>query len=167
MAYTGPKLLTRKMYRSRGQKLWPKFRSRKVVIYNVYTLGPVIWFDWLLGNILAQQVFQFLKIKWWKSQWTKYIFTLHSEILFFFRSWPPLGFYIQSFSLTECIVIVGVRKYLGCLSVCLCVCLCVCVSVCLSVYTRTPKLLGRFPWNFPKMISHMSSCVRLSFGSLT
>ena len=31
--------------------------------------------------------------------------------------------YIQSFSLTECIGIVGVRKYLGCLSaVCLCVC---------------------------------------------
>ena len=31
-------------------------------------------------------------------------------------------FYIQSFSLTECIGIVGVRKYLGCLSVCLSVC---------------------------------------------
>lgn len=63
----------------------------------MYTLGPVIWFDWLLGNILAQQVFQFLKIKWWKSQWTKYIFTLHSEILFFFRSWPPLGFLFMRF----------------------------------------------------------------------
>ena len=41
-------------------------------------------------------------------------------------------FYIQSFSLTECIGIVWVRKIPG-LSVCLCVCLCVCVSVCLSV----------------------------------
>ena len=29
----------------------------------------------------------------------------------------------------------------------------------------TPKLRDRFPWNFPKMISNMSSCVRLSFGS--
>ena len=38
------------------------------------------------------------------------------------------GFYIQSFSLTECIVIVGVRKT-G--VVYLCVCLSVCVSVCL------------------------------------
>ena len=34
-------------------------------------------------------------------------------------------FYIQSFSLTECIVIVGVRKT-G--VVCLCVCVCVCLS---------------------------------------
>ena len=42
-------------------------------------------------------------------------------------------FYIQSFSLTECIVIVGVRKTGGCLCVCLSVCLCVCVSVCLCV----------------------------------
>ena len=41
-------------------------------------------------------------------------------------------FYIQSFSLTECIVIVGVGKYrVVCLSVCLCVCVCVCVCVCL------------------------------------
>ena len=40
-------------------------------------------------------------------------------------------FYIQSFSLTECIVVVRVRKMGGCLSVCVCVCLCVCVSVCL------------------------------------
>ena len=41
-------------------------------------------------------------------------------------------FYIQSFSLTECIGIVWVRKIPG-LSVCLCVCLSVCVSVCVSV----------------------------------
>ena len=46
-----------------------------------------------------------------------------------------IHFYIQSFSLTECIGIVGVRKYLGCpcFCVCVCVCLCVCVCVCLSV----------------------------------
>ena len=37
-------------------------------------------------------------------------------------------FYIQSYSLTECIVIVGVRKTgVVCLSVCLSVCLCVCL----------------------------------------
>ena len=42
-------------------------------------------------------------------------------------------FYIQSFSLTECIVIVGVRKYLSCLSVCLSICASVYLSVCLSV----------------------------------
>ena len=49
-----------------------------------------------------------------------------------------LSFYIQSFSLTECIGIVGVRKYLGCLSaVCLCVCLCVCVCVCSRQYGET------------------------------
>ena len=39
-----------------------------------------------------------------------------------------ITFYIQSFSLTECIVIVGVRKT-G--VVCLSVCVCVSVSVCL------------------------------------
>ena len=48
-------------------------------------------------------------------------------------------FYIQSFSLTECIVIVGVRKYRGCLSVCLCVCVCVCLSVCVSVCLSAPE----------------------------
>ena len=53
-----------------------------------------------------------------------------------------LFFYIQSFSLTECIVIVGVGRYRGCLSVCVSVCLSVCV--CLSVESREPKLLGRF-----------------------
>ena len=46
------------------------------------------------------------------------------------------GFYIQSFSLTECIVIVGVGRYRGCLSVCLCVCLYVCLSVCLFALER-------------------------------
>ena len=51
-----------------------------------------------------------------------------------------LFFYIQSFSLTECIVIVGVERYRGCLSVCVSVCL----SVCVSVESREPKLLGRF-----------------------
>ena len=46
-------------------------------------------------------------------------------------------YYIQSFSLTECIVIVGVQKYrVVCLSLCLCVCVSVCVSVCLSVCSR-------------------------------
>ena len=45
-------------------------------------------------------------------------------------------FYIQSFSLTECIVIVGVRKYLSCLSVCLSVCASVCLSVCLLALER-------------------------------
>ena len=44
----------------------------------------------------------------------------HVEWTFYF------GFYIQSFSLTECIVIVGVRK-----TGVVCVCVCVCVSVCL------------------------------------
>ena len=40
----------------------------------------------------------------------------------------------QSFSLTECIVIVGVRKTgVVSLSVCVCVCLSVCLSVCLCV----------------------------------
>ena len=58
-------------------------------------------------------------------------------------------FYIQSFSSTESIVIVGVRKTgVVCLSVCLCVCVSVCLSVCqcvcVSVRARTPKLLGRF-----------------------
>ena len=43
-------------------------------------------------------------------------------------------FYIQSFSLTECIVVVGVQKPgVVCLCVCLSVCVCMCVSVCLSV----------------------------------
>ena len=52
-----------------------------------------------------------------------------------------LLFYIQSFSLTECIVIIGVRKYrVVCLS--LCVCVCVCVSVCVSVRASMAKLLG-------------------------
>ena len=45
-------------------------------------------------------------------------------------------FYIQLFSLIECIVIVGVRKYLSCLSVCLYVRLSVCLSVCLPVCWR-------------------------------
>ena len=49
-----------------------------------------------------------------------------------------LHVYIQTFSLTECIVIIGVRKtgvvcLCVCVSVCLSVCLCVCLSVCLSV----------------------------------
>ena len=46
------------------------------------------------------------------------------------------SFYNQSFSLTECIGIVGVRKYLDCLSVCVCVCasVCVCVCVCVCVW---------------------------------
>ena len=40
----------------------------------------------------------------------------------------PSSYYIQSFSLTECIVVVRVRKTGGvCLSVCLCVCVCVCL----------------------------------------
>ena len=42
-----------------------------------------------------------------------------------FENGTLCSFYIQSFSLTECIVIDGVRKYRSCL--------CVCVSVCLSV----------------------------------
>ena len=70
------------------------------------------------------------------------------------------NFYIQSFSLTECIVIVGVLKTGGCLCVCVCVCVCVClsvclsvcVSVCLSVESRLPKLLGRFQPNLPKWV---------------
>ena len=41
------------------------------------------------------------------------------------------SFYIQSFSLTECIVIVGVRKYRSCLSVSMCVSVYLCVCVCL------------------------------------
>ena len=46
-----------------------------------------------------------------------------------------IGFYIQSFSLTQCIVIVRVGKYLVvCLSVCVSVCVCVCLSVCVSVF---------------------------------
>ena len=73
-------------------------------------------------------------------------------------------FYIQSFSLTECIVIVGVGKT-G--DVCLSVCASVCVCVCLSVCARTPKLLGRFYPNFAGMVPSRSSCARLCFGSLT
>ena len=73
----------------------------------------------------------------------------------------PGNFYIQSFSLTECIVIVGVRKTGGCLCVCLSVCLCVCVSVRAS----KAKLLGWFQLNFQKMVPQWSSGVRLSFGS--
>ena len=49
------------------------------------------------------------------------------------RKIEHLSFYIQSFSLTECIVIVGVRKYRGCLCVCLCVCVSVCVCLCRAV----------------------------------
>ena len=55
---------------------------------------------------------------------------------------PTLIFYIQSFSLTECIGTVRVEKYRV---VFVCVCVSVCLSVCLSVGARTPKLLGRFP----------------------
>ena len=63
------------------------------------------------------------------------------------------NFNIQSCSLTECIVIVGVRKTgVVCLPVCVCVCLSVCVSVCLSVESRLPKLLGRFQPNLPKRV---------------
>ena len=62
------------------------------------------------------------------------------------------NFYIQSFSLTECIVVVQVRKMGGCLSVCLCVCVSVCLCVCLSVISRVPKLLGRFQPNLPKWV---------------
>ena len=58
-------------------------------------------------------------------------------------------FYIQSFSLTECIVVVWVRKT-G--VVCLCVCVSVCVSVCLSVRASIAKLLGRFQPNLPKWV---------------
>ena len=53
--------------------------------------------------------------------------------------------------------------------VCLCVCVSVCVSVCLCVCVcaRTPKLPGRFQWNYPKMIPSRSICVRLSFSLLS
>ena len=58
-----------------------------------------------------------------------------------------LHVYIQTFSLTECIGIVGVRKYMGCpcmrararacvcvcARACVCVCVCACESVCLSI----------------------------------
>ena len=41
------------------------------------------------------------------------------------------NFYIQSFSLTECILIVRIRNTgVVCLSVCVSVCVCVCVFVC-------------------------------------
>ena len=56
----------------------------------------------------------------------------------------------------------GVEKIPGhlcvsvCVYVCLCVSVCVCVYVCLCVYlsvrARTPKLLGRFQYNFPKKV---------------
>ena len=46
-------------------------------------------------------------------------------------------FYIQSFSLTKCIVVVGVKKTEGCLSVCVCVCVSVCVSVCQQPFAET------------------------------
>ena len=77
---------------------------------------------------------------------------------------PRDFFYIQSFSLTECIGIVGVRKYLGCLSA---VRLSVRLCVRLSVRASMAKLPVRFQWNFPKMIPYRSIGVRLSFGSLT
>ena len=61
------------------------------------------------------------------------------------------SFYIQSFSLTECIVIVGVRKTGGCLCVCLCVCVSVCLCVCWSIISKSyrPILmkLGRMMYN--------------------
>ena len=48
------------------------------------------------------------------------------------RASRVFSFYIQSFSLTECIVIIGVGDTGDvCLSVCVSVCVCVCLSVCL------------------------------------
>ena len=77
---------------------------------------------------------------------SRQFFFLFAAVFFFFLSrlrrgaplrgarhrcavWDACGarFYIQSFSLTECIVIVGVGRYLGCLSVRVSVCLCVCL----------------------------------------
>ena len=52
--------------------------------------------------------------------------------------------YIQSFSLTECIVVVRIRK-IG--VVCLCVCVSVCVSVCVFVGLLSQKVIDRFWWN--------------------
>ena len=64
-----------------------------------------------------------------------------------------------------------------CLCLCACVCLfvcvivcvfvCVCVCVCVSVRIRTQKLLGRFKWNLLQIVPYISSCVRLSFSSIT
>ena len=58
---------------------------------------------------------------------------VNEQVLHIFIFLVSVPFYIQSFSLTECIVIVGVRKTGGCLCVCVSVCLCVCLSVCLCV----------------------------------
>ena len=125
------------------------------------------------GVVTVTSKFGKLRVGWrlltiiWYFHFTTQFHYVLIDYLPFFRIIPltsiAQGFYIQSFSLTECIVIVGVRKTGGCLSVCLCVC----VSVCVSVRARTPKLPGRFQWNFPKMIPSRSICVRLSLGSLT
>ena len=74
-------------------------------------------------------------------------------------------FYIQSFSLTECIVVVRVRY--AELSVCLWVWASLYLCVCVSVRARTPKLMGQFQWNFLKIVPYITSCVRISFSSLT
>ena len=74
------------------------------------------------------------------------------------NNWVLCSFYIQSFSLTECIVVVRVRKT-GVV--------CVCVCVCVSVKSRLAKLLGRFQPNLPKLVPQWSSCVRFIFSSLT
>ena len=74
--------------------------------------------------------------------WTaKYVTCDRDMAIFFIRDFQFItidAFYIQSFSLTECIGIVGVRKYLGCLSaVCASVRLSVCLSVCSRQYGET------------------------------
>ena len=70
----------------------------------------------------------------------------------------PAGTALRAFVilLTECIGIVWVGKYLV-----------VHVCVCLSVRARMPELPDRFQWISPQIVSSMSSCVRLSFSSLT
>ena len=81
------------------------------------------------------------------------------------RKIEHLSFYIQSFSLTECIVIVGVQKYRGCLYVCVCVC--VCLSVCVSVRAITEPTGPILVKTNPEMVPYRSCCVRLCFDSLT
>ena len=71
--------------------------------------------------------FSWMSLEWWSTLCISLPDrSVHGKV----QKTEVCSFYIQSFSLTECIVIVGVRKTGGCLCVCVCVCLSVCLSVC-------------------------------------
>ena len=119
-----------------------------IVIFDVITV--------VSGSSVVKIMFCFVLFFFLFLFYQQTFFLLHSVILTLSNF-----HYIQSFSLTECIVIIGERKYLGCL------CVCVSVCVCLSVKSREPKLLGGITQNFVNMAPSRSSCVRLSFDQLT